>query len=130
MSQSSFLQIAYGLNILILVPVCMSLFFSSDINGGVNTVFEGKVEASWGLLLLVGSLWSAILIASIMGLFQPQFFAPVLIIQIIYKALWLILFVAPLYWAGGAAAIPTGISYTFAAIVVTYPFLFWLGTRS
>lgn len=126
MSKSIFLQIAYGANILILVPVVWSMMTG---NGAVG-VFEGKLAPSSGLELLVGSLWAAILLASVAGLFAPQFFAPVLLIQIIYKALWLGLFIYPLYKASGSDAIPSGITTVFVLIILSYPFLFWLGTRS
>ncbi|MEM1131325.1 MAG: hypothetical protein AAGH53_00145 [Pseudomonadota bacterium] len=115
------LKIAYAANILILVPVCYSMFFGS----GVGSVFEGHVVESAGLRLLVGSLWAAILLASAAGLVYPAFFAPVLLIQIVYKALWLGIFVLPLIIAGDPW--PRGISYCFLAIIVTYPLLFWFG---
>jgi hypothetical protein len=112
------------LNILILVPVCYSMFFG----GGVANVFEGKVDESAGLRLLVGSLWTTILAASVCGLFQPAFFAPVILIQVFYKALWLAAFIAPL-WLGGKP-IPFGISAVFAFIVVSYPVAFLMATRA
>jgi hypothetical protein len=90
-----------------------------------NTVFNGAVGDTPGLRLLVGSLWGAILAASIAGFVQPRFFAPVLLIQIFYKALWLMAFVAPLL--AQKQPWPFGIAACFALIVVTYPFLFWFG---
>lgn len=118
------LKIAYSANILILVPVCWSMLFG---NPGAQ-VFQGTVNESSGLRLLIASLWTAILLASVAGLAFPRFFAPVLLIQIVYKALWLLLFVAPLIRAGQPW--PQGIALTFAVIVVSYPRLFWLGMRS
>lgn len=118
------LKIAYAANILILVPVCWSMLAG---NPGAQ-VFQGTVDDSAGLRLLVASLWAAILLASFAGLAFPRFFAPVLLIQITYKTLWLVLFVAPLIRAGQPW--PQGIAVTFAAIVVSYPVLFWLGMRS
>jgi hypothetical protein len=114
----------YILNILILVPVCYSMFFG----GGISTVFEGKVDESQGLRLLVGSLWFAILIASIGGLIRPTFFAPVILIQTLYKAFWLVAFIAPLWLAG--KPVPIGISTVFALTVLGYPIALWLATRS
>jgi hypothetical protein len=122
--QPAWLIPAYVANILILIPVCYGMFFG----GGVADVFNGKVTESEGLRLLVGSLWFAILVASILGLFKPAFFAPLLLVQIIYKSLWLLAFVLPIYAAG--KAIPMGISVTFVAIVVTYPLLLWQAARS
>lgn len=116
------LTIAYILNLLILVPVVFQLFSGS----GMATIFEGKVAESTGLRILVGSLWLAILLASVGGLFQPAFFAPVILIQIFYKATWLLLYVLPLIKSG--APYPVGISACFLFIVVTYPLLFLLAT--
>jgi hypothetical protein len=118
----SFLRIAYAANILILVPVCWAMFFDR----GVEAVFQNAVTDSDGLRLLVGSLWAAILFASVAGLACPFFFAPVLLIQVFYKATWLLTFVVPLLGTENAA-VPTGISVCFGLIVLTYPFLFWAG---
>jgi hypothetical protein len=121
MTNPGLLKIAYAANILILVPVCWGMF----IGGGTGSVFQGQVPESAGLRLLVGSLWAAILLASVAGFWAPAFFAPVVLIQIVYKLLWLVTFVLPLILAGRSGDIPWGIATVFAAIVVTYPFLFW-----
>ncbi len=115
------LRIAYAANILILVPVCWGMF----LGGGVASVFEGKVDESAGLRLLVGSLWFAILACSIVGLAMPKLLAPLLVMQIIYKSLWLLVFVAPLVAAGRGGDVPWGLSASFLAIVATYPLLLW-----
>lgn len=119
------LKLAYGANILILVPVVYAMIAGR----GVASVFEGQVQESEGLRLLVASLWSAILLASIAGFWWPRFFAAVLPIQIIYKALWLALFIMPLAMRSGLAGIPLGISVIFFLIVMTYPFILWFGLK-
>ena len=113
---------AYGANIFILVPVCYAI-----LSGKAANIFGPKVATSDGLALLVCSLWLGILAASVAGLIWPTFFAPLLLIQIVYTALWLGLFILPLLRQG--ADYPTGISMTFVLIVLTYPVLFWLSTR-
>lgn len=125
MANPALLKIAYAANILILVPVCWGMFFGRGVAG----VFQGAVDESTGLRLLVGSLWFAILCASAAGLKWPEFFAPVILIQIVYKTLWLAVFVAPLVLNAKGAAVPWGIAATFAAIVLTYPVLYWLAWR-
>jgi hypothetical protein len=75
MNHPAWLVGPYILNIFILVPICYSMFFGA----GVLNVFEGKVAESPGLRLLVGCLWASILVASILGLFRPAFFAPVIL---------------------------------------------------
>lgn len=115
------LRIAYAANILILVPVCWGMV----LGAGVASVFEGKIDESAGLRLLVGSLWFAILVCSVAGLAMPRLFAPLLVVQIIYKSLWLLLFVAPLVAAGRGSDVPWGISASFILIVAIYPVLLW-----
>ena len=113
------LRIAYAANILILVPVVWSMFFS----GGTMGVFEGKVEDSEGLRFLVGSLWLAILLGSIAGLVYPLLFAPLLLVQVVYKATWLATWVWPHRDDPG---VPMGISAVFLGIVLVWPVLLWL----
>jgi hypothetical protein len=117
------LLIAFAFNVLVLVPVCYNMF----VGGGVERVFENKVPESAGLRILVGSLWLAILVASLAGLRWPAFFAPVLIIQIFYKSVWLLAFIVPLIRAG--QPIPVGISTVFSLIVLVYPCLLWASMR-
>ncbi|MEL6750624.1 MAG: hypothetical protein AAFO70_00920 [Pseudomonadota bacterium] len=121
----SLLWLPYAANIIILVPVVWNMFTG---NGPVG-VFEGKVEPSHGLTLLVGSLWLSILIGSIIGLFAPQTFAPLLLVQVIYKASWLAAFVWPLYQRGGWEAVPGGITVVFIGIVLVWPFFLWWAWR-
>jgi hypothetical protein len=118
MGNAGILRIAFVANIVILVPVCFSMF-----TGKTSEVFNGAVDESAGLRLLVGSLWAAILVASIAGMVRPQFFAPVILIQVFYKALWLLVFVVPAIRS--ARPVPTGISIVFLLIVISHPFLYW-----
>lgn len=119
------LQIPYALNILILVPVCAGMFAGR----GPLTVFEGKVAPSAGLEWLVGSLWLSILAGSLLGLFWPRQMAPLLAMQVLYKAIWLATFVAPLAGKSGWQAVPAGISLCFAGIVAAWPVFIWLALR-
>jgi hypothetical protein len=125
MNSINLLKIAYAANIVILVPVISAMFAER----GVANVFDGRVDESLGLRLLVASLWTAILIGSIAGLWWPRFFAAVLPIQIIYKSLWLAVFIVPLAQRSGWDAVPKGISITFLIIVVTYPLILWFAMR-
>ena len=117
--QPSILWLAYIANIVILVPVCWSMFFG----GGVGVVFDGRVPESAGLRIMVGSLWFAILFASIIGLSVPAMMAPILFVQIIYKSIWLIAFIRPAIRLDGWEGVPHGITLCFVGIVLTYPFI-------
>ncbi|MBX3479778.1 MAG: hypothetical protein KF842_05220 [Caulobacter sp.] len=118
------LRMAYGLNILILVPVVGSMFVGA--NGPTVQAFEGKVADSPGLRSLAGSLWAAILLCSLLGLAQPRLFVGILLLQVIYKSLYLALFIGPLVRARGWRAAPYGVTLSFIVIVALWPGLIWL----
>jgi hypothetical protein len=119
------LRTPFAINILILLPVCIAMATARD--GGIATVFEGRVAASDGLRTIVFGMWTAILLASFAGLVWPERLLPLLGLQIVYKALWLGLFAWPLYRVGGWAALPGGITASFVFIVAVWPFFLWRG---
>jgi len=119
------LRLPYAINLLILIPVCWTMIRSAD--GGFASVFEGKIAASEGLRLIVWSMWVAILLSSLAGLAAPARMLPLLGVQVVYKALWLALFVVPLWRTGGWAAVPQGLTASFIFIVATWPFFIWRG---
>lgn len=115
------LQIAYAANLAILGPVLVSMF--RDRSPKPISAFQGQVENSDGLRLLVASLWSSIFLLSVAGLFQPRTFAPLLLMQVIYKFIYLTIFVAPTLRSRGVRAIPVGLSVCFLLIVIIWPLI-------
>ena len=111
--------VAYVVNILVLIPVAFQTLLSGE--AGNRRVFEGKFPESEGTRTILGSLWTAILVASCVGLFYPVEMSPVLIVQIIYKSLWLLVFVLPRLIAGRSNEVPWGVTLTFLIIVLAYP---------
>lgn len=49
--------------------------------------------------------------------------SPLLLIQGVYKTLWLLVFVLPRLLAGRSGEVPWGISLTLLVIVVSYPWV-------
>lgn len=113
----SLLMVPYLLNIIVLVPACYHLVFG----GGVAFLFQERVEESAGLRHLVASVWLALLLASIGGLFQPLFFLPILFLQIVYKLAWLFLHVIPIIRCCSLGAVPMGVTIVFLGTVLSYP---------
>jgi hypothetical protein len=70
-------------------------------------------------------LWSGVLLCSVAGLVYPKFFLPLLIFQVIYKAIFLASYVLPRALSGRWAQIPWGVSTSFAVIVMSYPGIVW-----
>jgi hypothetical protein len=115
------LLLPYALNILILIPVGLTTLLGGS--AAMRLVFEGKFPESAGVRTILGSLWTAILIGSVLGLFEPVAMAPLLLIQVLYKAIWLVVFVLPLVARRRAGEVPRGVAGTFLFIVLTYPWV-------
>ena len=110
------LLIPYFANIAILVPVAFGSLT------GLLPISRGRFPESPGWRTITGSLWTAILLCSIAGLFYPFVFAPILLLQVIYKTIWLVFYVLPrLRNADSRKEIHLGIAVSFLLIVIFYP---------
>ena len=87
------LLLPYIFNIVVLIPVGLTPLRG---RGGRRLVFQGKFPDSAGIRTILGSLWTAILIGSVIGLFHPVSMSLLRLIQIVCKSLWLVVFVVPL----------------------------------
>lgn len=117
----SLLLLPYALNIIVLVPIGLMTLLGGKRGG--QLAGQGKFPESEGFRTILGSLWTAILLGSILGLFYPVPMSPLLLIQVIYKTLWLLVFVLPRLLGGRIDEIPAGISLTFLVIVISYPWV-------
>jgi len=108
--------IPYLANIAILVPVAFGSLT------GLLPISRGHFPESAGWRTITGSLWTAILLCSIAGLFHPIIFAPILLLQVLYKAVWLVFYVLPrLRNADSRKEIHWGMAVSFLLIVMFYP---------
>jgi len=115
------LLLPYAFNIIVLVPIGLMTLLGGKRGGQLAS--QGKFPESEGFRTILGSLWTAILIGSMLGLLYPVPMSPLLLIQIIYKTLWLLVFVLPRLLSGRRREVPWGISLTFFVIVVSYPWV-------
>ena len=115
------LLLPYILNIIVLVPVGLTELLGGP--EGHRRLFQGKYPDSPGIRTLLGSLWTALLIGSILGLFYPVSMSPVLLIQVIYKTLWWLVFVLPRLSSGRSREVHWGSAGLFIFIILTYPWL-------
>ena len=125
------LYVPYIFNILVLIPVGLLTLLGGERGG--QLACQGKFPESEGFRTILGSLWTAILLGSILGLFYPVPMSPILLIQVIYKTLWLLVFVMPRLLKGKISEVPSGIALVFLVIVLSYPWVIpWgplFGTR-
>lgn len=86
------------------------------------SVFENAFENS-GAIRVVGALWLGIAIVSAAGVFRPLAFAPILLLQFVYKTSWVLIVAAPALLAGEADSMPRSMSLFFLAWTVVLPFV-------
>jgi len=86
------LKIIYLANIFVAGWISItSLFFPKQ---ALVTVFQSAVAYSEAIRL-VGALWGAIFLLSILGLVYPERMSVVLLFQLIYKGAWLLVVALP-----------------------------------
>ena len=84
------------------------------------TVFQNAYQPT-EVIRLVGCLWLAITVLSILGLWRPISFSPILLVQLIYKGTWLIVVALPAI--RNNQPYPTGMALFFLIWVLVLPFV-------
>ncbi len=112
------LKLMYTANILLAGWISISSLFFPE--RAIHTVFENNFAYSEAIRL-VGALWWAIFILSIIGLFFPMQMSLVLLFQLIYKSSWLV--VAALLAMLNQTPYPKGMAMCFIIWVVILPFV-------
>jgi hypothetical protein len=94
-----------------------SIFFPKT---AATTVFQNAYQPS-EVIRLVGCLWLAIAILSILGLWKPISFSPILLVQLIYKGTWLLVVALPAI--KNNQNYPSGMALFFLIWVLVLPFI-------
>jgi hypothetical protein len=127
----SLLHLPYIFNIIVLIPVGLLTLLGGEKGG--QLACQSKFPESEGFRTILGSLWTAILIGSALGLFFPITMSALLLIQVIYKTIWLLVYAMPRMLKQGSNEVPWGLASTFLVIIVSYPWVIpWgqlFGTR-
>ena len=123
------LRIIYLLNIFVAGSIAYSAI--RDPARAAATTFQNAYPPNESIRL-VGCLWLAVTVLSILGLFRPLTFAPVLLFQIIYKGSWLLFVAYPALRAG--EAFPRSMAWFFVIWVLVLPLAIpwkiWWGSAS
>lgn len=112
------LKVIYIANIIVAGWISISSLFFPKM--AITTVFENNFSYSESIRL-VGALWAAIFILSILGVFFPHKMSLVLLFQLIYKSLWLIFAALPAMM--NKMPYPKGMAIFFIIWVMVLPFV-------
>lgn len=112
------IKVVYIANIVVAGWISISsLFFPKT---AIHTVFTDDFVYSESIRL-IGALWSAIFILSILGLFLPKQMSLVLLFQLTYKSLWLLFGALPAIL--NKQPYPKAMAITFVIWVIILPFV-------
>jgi hypothetical protein len=118
MNKQSHMKIIYLANIIVAGWISITSLF--DPHKAQITVFEQNFVYSEAIRL-VGALWFAIFILSILGMFYPEKMSLVLLFQLIYKGSWLAFAALPAMM--NSQPYPKGMAVFFVIWVVVLPFV-------
>ncbi|MEZ5878514.1 MAG: hypothetical protein R3D43_12640 [Tepidamorphaceae bacterium] len=112
------LEFAFAGNVLFVTPVILLLWFHKD---GAGIVFGPHIPISDGLRILVASMWTSIVLVSIAGMKWEIELVGLLVFQIVYKAVFMIAYVAPRAIAGEWEKIPRLLTALFVLGLICLP---------
>jgi len=115
------LQIAYSLDIIVSLPVAFTTLIGNDRAAGF--LFKSHLPENDSFRIILGSLWMAVLICSMAGMFFPIAMSPILFLQVIYKALWLLLFGFPRWLSDRRKEVPKRIAVICIATILAFPWV-------
>lgn len=112
------LRIIYVLNILVAGQIALSAMFQPQ-KAALGTF--GNAYPATDVMRLVGCLWLGITVLSLLGLWKPITFSPVLLLQLVYKGAWLLVVALPALKSN--QALPVGMAWFFVVWVLVLPFV-------
>lgn len=112
------MKLMYLANIIVAGSISITSLFQPKT--AVKSVFTGAFAYSEAIQL-VGALWFAIFLLSIVGLFYPKQMCLVLVFQLIYKSSWLLFVALPAVM--NSKPYPKSMAIFFVVWVVLLPFV-------
>jgi hypothetical protein len=112
------LYVVYISNIIVAGYIGILSLFSPQ--KATVSIFSNTYQST-EIIRLVGCLWLAIAILSVLGLWKPITFSPVLLLQVIYKGCWLLVVALPAIQ--DSKPYPAGMAIFFMIWVLLLPFV-------
>lgn len=112
------MKLMYAANVIVAGWISITSIFYPE--RAISTIFQNASPPT-EMTRLVGCLWLAIAILSLLGLWRPMTFAPIFLVQLIYKGTWLVVVALPAIQ--NSKPYPTGMAGFFLIWVIILPFI-------
>lgn len=113
------IRIIYIVNILIAGIGGLLSIYSERLSAKI--IFE-QAYSSHPALRMIGALWLGVAILSLLGLWLPKKMSPVLLFQLLYKAMWLFFVALPHFLHPEKGIEPLSLTIFFVVWVIILPF--------
>jgi hypothetical protein len=115
------LQAAYLIDAVVTTPLVIALLTRNRV--WTATLLGQSVPADPSFRIMVGAIWAALMTCATLGVLFPNAMAPVLLVQLIYKGLWLAVFAVPRWMRGRSDEVSWKIAALFGTYVGIYPWI-------
>jgi hypothetical protein len=112
------IKLIYIANIIVAGWIGITSLFFPKLSSA--SIFQNSYQTT-DIIRLVGCLWLAIAILSVLGLWRPISFSPILLVQLIYKGTWLLVVAIPAI--KNNHPYPSGMALFFLVWVLVLPFV-------
>lgn len=102
------------------VPGLLITFFPKFAQSQILPYMVGSVPQDMMTVRILSSIWLAVGLVSLFGLFSPLPVAGVFVVQIIYKVVWISVAVLPALLRGETRALPLAVG--FVVMIVGFAF--------
>ena len=101
-------------------PGLLITFFPKFAQSQILPYMVGNVPQDMMTVRILSSIWLAVGLVSLFGLFNPLPVAGVFVVQIIYKVVWISVAVLPAFLQGETRALPLAVG--FVVMIVSFAF--------
>jgi len=113
------MRVVFAANVLVAGIVGIAVLFGDRAASNILEITTTPPPAS----RITGAFWLAIALVSVLGAMRPETWAPVLVIQLLYKGAWLLAVVIPAFARGDTRGVPLPVAGFFAVWVGILPFV-------
>ncbi len=113
------LRLVYAANVIVAGAVGLTSLLAPVT--AARTVWQQSAMPNDAAIRVTGALWTAIAILSVAGIRWPVAMAPVLVLQLVYKGLWLAIVAVPAIMARDGRPVPSGIATFFLIWILLLP---------
>lgn len=115
------LRIGYVVDAIVTAPIALAMLCGHA--SWVRRLLDEALPDDRSLQVMLGALWTALFVCLVLGAMWPVTMAPVLLLQLIYKSLWMLGYAIPRWTGRRSGAVSVKVAGLFVAYIAVYPWI-------